>query len=106
MADGEDGGGAGEGFAWGDAAPLGGAEAAGAGVGQGQALADAQAGGGLQGVRQCVQQGGVAVGGFDEELGLAGFQGQGFEGADALGAGGGVLRQVADEGEVLPVQAA
>ena len=72
-------------------------------AGQGQAAADRQAGVWVERLQQGLQQSGVAVGRLDKQLGLAGFQRQRFEGADALGALVAALRQIADEGEVLAV---
>ncbi|EEF27495.1 conserved hypothetical protein [Ricinus communis] len=58
------------------------------------------------GCHQRVQHGGVAVGRFDEQLRLLFLARALFQVLDALGALGGVGRQVAVEGEALPVQAA
>ena len=69
-------------------------------------LVHAQARGGLQGVRQRVQQGGVAVGRFNEELGLPRFERQRLQLANALRARRRFLRQVTVEDKTLPIQPA
>ena len=77
-----------------------------AGAVQRQPAADGQAGVVLQGLQQGLQHGQVAVGRFNEQLGLPGFQRQRFQFADALSALLRVLRQVADKGKVLSVEPA
>ena len=56
-----------------------------------QAAADGEPSVVLQGLQQRLQHGGIAVGRLDKKLGLASFEGQRFQLADALAALGGVL---------------
>src|ERR1700712_276505 len=57
----------------------------------------------LQRLRQRLEHRRVAIGCFDKELRLPRAQGQRFELANALIAGIRILRQIADEGEVLAI---
>ena len=59
---------------------------------------------GLQTFKQRFPQSFIAIRRFYKELGLAGFHGQSFKFAYALQARCAVLRQIADEGEVLSIQ--
>ncbi len=74
--------------------------------GQGEATAHRHAGRGCQALEQGGQQRGVAVGRFDQQLRLAAAPRQTFQFAQTGRAGWRILRQVADEGKALPVQAA
>jgi hypothetical protein len=55
---------------------------------------------------QPLEQGGIAVGRLNKDLGLAGAHGQAFEFAQACFALACILRQVTHEGKVLSVQTA
>ncbi len=72
-------------------------------AGHGQTTGAGQAGVALQAVHQRIPQGLVAVGRFNEHLGLTVFGGEVFQLAQALRPCRAVLRQVADKRKVLAV---
>ena len=73
---------------------------------QRQATGYGQACIGVQALQQAAEHGRVAVGGFDPQLGLPGFERQRLQLFQADSALSRVLRQVTHKGEILAIEAA